>query len=199
MIEKDQIISPVGESFENISRQELQDSISESTQRKLSTGLKHSTLDRPSIKSRKPPTKNALKQGEAYSTKFTLEEIAEIKASQPEPTPTPEEEPAPVSTNKLLRPKGAAGLLAQMGAPDLSKLKKTKKTTEEPPKTEEEPPVQPAQNEQPLLSLDDTPNEEPAPKKYVPPKGAFNMLGSAAPDLTKLKKTRKAEDEEANQ
>jgi len=37
MIEKDQIISPVGESFENISRQELQDSISESTRRKLST------------------------------------------------------------------------------------------------------------------------------------------------------------------
>jgi len=96
-----------------------------------------------------------------------------------------DDEPAP--TKKFKPPQGAAGLLAQMGAPDLSKLKKSKKVTEEvQPKSEET-----TENEQPLLNLDD----EPAPtstKKFKPPPGAAGLLAQmGAPDLSKLKKTQK--------
>jgi len=198
IIENEQLISPMGEPFEDISNeeQEFNSTTPESTQRKLSesTGsLKHSTLSRPAIKSRRAPTKNAFKQGESYSTKFTSEEVAEIKSNQPEPVL--EEEPAPTSTKKFKPPQGAAGLLAQMGAPDLSKLKKSKKVTEEKPKSEEEQPKseETTENEQPLLSLDD----EPAPtKKFKPPQGAAGLLAQmGTPDLSKLKKTQQTSDE----
>jgi len=189
IIESEQLISPMGEPFEDISNEEQEFRTSESTQRKLSeSSLKHNTLSRPSIKSRRPPTKNAFKQGETYSTKFTSEEVAEIKSNQPEPVL--EEESAPTSTKKFKPPPGAAGLLAQMGAPDPSRLKKSKKVTEEQPKSEET-----TENEQPLLNLDD----EPAPtstKKFKPPPGAAGLLAQmGAPDLSKLKKTQKTSDE----